>query len=168
VSARLRIHTRMALQMLAALALAFAIGMPLFHDRWSWVVLSAFIVCSGAVGRDDAVRKGVQRVAGAICGTLLSATFVQVAIPGGDYGYAAVVFAVLFIGMWLREWNYACWAACSTMIFALLQGSQGAAPLPLFGERVLCIVIGALCAIASVSFVFPISREALERRRRKR
>ncbi|HXW76080.1 MAG TPA: hypothetical protein VEJ20_01585, partial [Candidatus Eremiobacteraceae bacterium] len=64
------IATRMAAQMLVALALAFAIGMLLFPMHWPWVVLSAFIVCSGAVGRGDAIHKGLLRLAGAIGGTL--------------------------------------------------------------------------------------------------
>lgn len=113
------------------------------------------------------MRKGVQRVAGAIGGTFISALVAHVVLPGG-VATAAIIFAVLFVGMWLREANYAIWAACTTLIFALLQGTQGAPPLTLFGTRVLCIVIGALCAIAAVSFVFPFSREALERRRRRR
>jgi uncharacterized membrane protein YccC len=166
MNATLKPNTRMALQMLVALALAFAIGMPLFHLRWPWVVLSAFIVCSGAVGRDEAVRKGAQRIAGAIGGALLASGLAHVVMP--PVLSAVAIFAVLFVGMWLRDWNYAAWAACTTLIFALLQGGEGTSPLQLFGTRVLCIAIGALCAVAAVTFVVPFSREALERRRRRR
>ncbi|HEY3677026.1 MAG TPA: hypothetical protein VGK84_13645, partial [Candidatus Tumulicola sp.] len=63
---------RMALQMLVALALAFAIGMTFFRLHWAWVVLSAFIVTSGAIGRGDALYKALLRVAGAIAGTLVA------------------------------------------------------------------------------------------------
>ncbi len=118
------VPTRMALQMLVALALAFAIGMFAFPQHWSWVVLTAFIVCSGAVGRGDAIYKGLLRVGGAIGGTLIAAILSRVAMPNGTVS-AAVIFVVLFFGIWLRTVNYAYWAACATLIFALLQGSQG-------------------------------------------
>ena len=43
--------TRMALQMAAGLALSFAIGFLWFGTRWSWIVLTAYIVASGNRGR---------------------------------------------------------------------------------------------------------------------
>ena len=158
------IATRMGLQMLTALVLAFAIGMLLFPGHWFWVVLTAFIVCSGAVGRGDAVHKGVLRLAGAIGGAVVAALAAYIAFPN-PAAYAAAVFFVLFIGIWLREINYGYWAACATLIFALLQGSHDAAIVPLLGARVVCIVIGALCAVAATWFVYPIRTEQLVRRR---
>jgi uncharacterized membrane protein YccC len=161
--AKLSAHTRMAAQMFVALALAFAIGMPLFHEHWSWVVLTAFIVCSGAVGHGEATRKGLLRVGGAIGGTLVAALVSRIPLTGVEN--AAVIFVVLFFGIWLREKNYAYWAACATLLFALLQGSAGVDPLPLFAVRVLAIIVGALCGIAAVAFVLPFSAEQLARRR---
>ena len=158
------VPTRMALQMLVALVLAFAIGMFAFPKHWSWVVLTAFIVCSGAVGRGDAIYKGLLRVGGAIGGTLVAALLARVAMPNGAVN-AAIIFVVLFFGIWLRTVNYAYWAACATLIFALLQGSQGTDAGPLFALRVLCIVVGALCAIVATWFVYPIRTELLVRRR---
>lgn len=153
----------MALQMLVALALAFAIGMTALPQHWSWVVLTAFIVCSGAVGRGDAIYKGLLRLGGAIGGTLLAALISRIPLHG--VSSAAVIFAVLFFGIWLRERNYAYWAACATLIFALLQGSQGVDPLPLFALRLIAILVGALCAIAATWFVFPIRTTHVVRRR---
>jgi len=153
----------MALQMLVALALAFAVGMPLFGRHWPWVVLTAFIVCSGAVGRGEAIYKGLQRFAGAIGGTLVAALVARVALHG--IASAVVIFIVLFLGIWLREVNYAYWAACATLIFALLQGSQGVDPVPLFALRVTAIIAGTLCAIAATWFVFPMKTELVVRRR---
>ena len=160
----LHIATRMGLQMLTALVLAFAIGMLLFPEHWFWVVLTAFIVCSGAVGRGDAVHKGVLRLAGAIGGAVVAALAAYIVFPNPT-AYAAAVFFVLFLGIWLREVNYGYWAACATLIFALLQGGHDAAILPLLGARVVCIVIGALCAVAAIWFVYPIRTEQLVRRR---
>jgi uncharacterized membrane protein YccC len=39
----------MALQMAVALSAAFAAGFLVFPDHWGWCVLTAFIVCSGAL-----------------------------------------------------------------------------------------------------------------------
>src|ERR1700678_4366041 len=155
---------RMALQMLVALALAFATGMTAFRLHWLWVVLSAFIVTSGAIGRGDALYKALLRVAGAIAGTLVAGllTFVHV---GNSVEYAALIFAVLFVGIWLRQINYAYWAACATLLFALLQGPQSTPGLALFGTRVLCILIGAACGVAATWFVVPIRSSHVVRRR---
>jgi riboflavin-specific deaminase-like protein len=158
------IHTRMALQMLVALVLAFTIGTLAFPQHWSWVVLTAFIVCSGAIGRGDAIYKGALRVAGAIGGTLVAAVVSRFVPPSGVID-VAIIFVVLFLGMWLRQINYAYWAACATLIFALLQGGAGANVLPLFALRVAGVVVGALCAIVATWFVFPIRTELLVRRR---
>ncbi|HTX57301.1 MAG TPA: dihydrofolate reductase family protein [Candidatus Acidoferrales bacterium] len=161
--AALTAHSRMALQMLVALALAFAIGMPLLPQHWSWVVLSAFIVCSGAVSRGDALYKAVLRLGGAIGGTFAAAAVSRLSL-GGPLE-AALIFAALFLGLWLRERSYAYWAACATLIFALLQGSHGVDPLPLFTLRVVAISLGALCAVGATWFVFPLRTEHLIRRR---
>jgi hypothetical protein len=161
---QLPIATRMALQMLTALALAFAIGLAAFPQHWSWLVLTAFIVCSGAVGRGDAIYKGLLRLAGAIGGAFVAALVANIVFPT-PAAYAAAVFFVLFLGIWLRQINYAYWAACATLIFALLQGSQNADIVPLLAMRVLGIVIGALCGVAATWFVYPIRTEQLVRKR---
>lgn len=158
------VPAKMAWQMLVALTLAFAIGMTAFPTHWPWVVLSAFIVCSGAVGRGDALYKALLRLAGAIGGTFAAALVAHVTLPN-PMAYAAVVFVVLFAGILLRQVNYAFWAVCATLIFALLQGSHAENEAALFGLRVLCILIGALCGVAAVWFVYPTRTEQVVRRR---
>jgi hypothetical protein len=155
---------RMALQMLVALTLAFAIGMVVFRLHWPWVVLSAFIVTSGAIGRGDALYKALQRLTGAIAGTFVAEllTFVHV---GNSVAYAALIFAILFIGIWLRQVNYAYWAGCATLLFALLQGMQSSPGVALFGTRALCILIGAACGVMATWFVLPIRSSQVVRRR---
>jgi len=160
----LPVATRMALQMLVALALAFGIGFLLLPAHWSWVVLSAFIVCSGAIGRGDAIYKGILRVAGAACGTL-AAALLQAVAPRNAVEDAVLIFALLFAGIYLRAFSYAYWAACVTLVFALLQGDQHGAAFATFALRLGGIAIGALCAIAATWFVFPIRTEQVVRRR---
>ena len=161
---RLPIATRMALQMLTALGLAFAIGLWLFPTHWPWIVLTAFIVCSGAAVRGIAMHRALMRLIGAIGGTLVAALVAHIPFANPPT-YAATVFFVLFAGMALRPINYAYWAACATLLFALLQGAQGADLGPLFATRILCILIGALCAVAATSLVYPIRTELVVRKR---
>ncbi|HEY1976615.1 MAG TPA: FUSC family protein [Candidatus Baltobacteraceae bacterium] len=158
------VPVKMAWQMLVALALAFSIGMTAFAAHWPWVVLSAFIVCSGAIGRGDALYKALLRLAGAVGGTFAAAVVAHASLPNPATN-AALIFVVLFAGIWLRQMNYAYWAACATLIFALLQGSQAENETSLFGLRVLCILIGALCGVVAVWFVYPIRTEQVVRRR---
>ena len=160
----LHIAERMALQMFVALGLAFVIGMNVFPTHWAWVVLTAFIVCSGTVSRGDAVYKGLMRLGGAIGGAVLAAAMAHVALMEPVAG-AAAIFAIVFVGTWLRQINYAWWAVCATLIFALLQGPQDEAILSALGMRIACILIGALCGIAAAWFVYPIRTEQLVRKR---
>lgn len=162
--AQLHVATRMALQMLVAVGLAFVIGMPGFPEHWPWIVLTAFIVCSGALGRGDAVYKGLLRLFGSLGGAFVAAIVSYLVFPNPEV-YAAAVFFVLFIGIWVRQINYAYWAACATLIFALLQDTHGNGIVSLLAIRVLCIVIGALCGIAATWFVYPIRTEQVVRKR---
>jgi hypothetical protein len=154
------IAVRMALQMFVALTLAFGIGMTLFPEHWFWIVLTAFIVSSGTVDRGGAVYKGLLRLSGAIGGAVVAALAAYISFPDPQ-AYAAAIFLILFLGIWLRQLNYAYWAGCATLIFALLQGTHGADMAPLLEIRVLCIVIGALCGIVAVWFVYPVRTEQL-------
>ena len=157
-------HARMALQMFVALVLAFVVGALILPEHWFWVVLTAFIVCSGAVARGDAIYKALLRLGGAVAGTFAAALLALLpSFPGPVR--AATIFAVLAFAIPLRERNYAYWAAGATLIFALLRGNGGESTLMLFSERVLGIAIGALCAIAATWFVMPLRTEQIIRRR---
>lgn len=162
--------TRMALQLAIALTLAFAVGWSIFPGHDSWVVLTAFIVCSGNRGRVDVLYKSGLRVAGAIAGTLLAAGLGSL-LPMADLsGFALTVsiLVILGIGLWLRSWTYALWAFAMTLVASLLQGVIS--PLS-YGDttqlwlRVIAIVAGALCGLASSWFVLPVRSEPVVRRR---
>ena len=156
--------TRMAAQMGVALAAAFLLGHLLFPAHWAWVVLTAFIVCSGAIGRGDAAYKGVLRFGGALLGALAAAALEYVFVPHGPLA-AVLIFAALFIGTWLREANYAWWAACITLVVALLSESSGIPIGELLGQRLLAIIVGAVCGVAACWFVLPITTRSVVRRR---
>ncbi len=156
------VSSRMALQLGVALAAAFVVGFVVFPGHWGWTVLTAFIVCSGARGRGDAVYKGVLRLVGALVGTLAAAALAHVWLPTGPLE-AIVIFALLFAALVLRDVNYAYWAGAMTLILAIL-GSSVLGPGAL-GERLESILAGAICAVAAAWFVMPIRTESVIRRR---
>ncbi len=162
--AGLPVPTRMALQMTVALAASFAFGFAIFPGHWAWTVLTAFIVCSGSVGRGDAAYRGAQRLAGAVAGTLGAAALTHVWTPRG-VPEAMTLFGLLFAGLWLREVDYAYWACCMTLVLAILWNSNAGLDGGVLYLRLEAILAGALCAVAATWFVFPIHTEAVIRRR---
>ncbi len=161
--APLSVATRMAIQLAAALVAAFAVGFAFYPAHWGWAVLTAFIVCSGARGRGDAAYKGVLRLFGAFAGTIAAALLTHLWLPTG-VGEAVAIFAALYVGLWLRDINYAYWAACITLVLALL-ASNATLGIGLLELRLQAILVGAICAVAATWFVFPIRTEAVIRRR---
>ncbi|MEU6348759.1 FUSC family protein [Streptomyces sp. NPDC047072] len=149
-----RPSTRMALQMAAAVALAFVAGRLLFDDHWPWAVLTAYVAASGNRGRTDVVRKGVQRLAGACAGTLL-ATGVTAAGVTGPVS-VVLMFTVLAVALWLRPLNYAYWAAGMTTALALLLGYFGENASSLLPTRLAAIGVGAVLTVASAWWVLPV------------
>ncbi|HEY3644938.1 MAG TPA: FUSC family protein, partial [Gammaproteobacteria bacterium] len=156
--------TRMAAQMGVALVASFLLGRVLFPTHWGWVVLTAFIVCSGAIGRGDAAYKGLLRFGGALLGAVAAAGLEYVFVPHGPLA-AVLIFAALFVGTWLRESNYAWWAACVTLVVALLSESSGLPVGELLGQRLLAIAVGAVCGVVACWFVLPITTRSVVRRR---
>lgn len=156
--------TRMAIQIAIALTAAFVIGHIGFPQHWSWIVLTVYIVCFGASSRGDVLYKGLLRLAGALGGTITAALLQHLFVPHG-VETAVLIFAVLFVGICLRNINYAWWAASATLVISLLQTtglrpSSGALDL-----RLEEILIGAVCAVATAWFVLPIRTESVVRRR---
>jgi uncharacterized membrane protein YccC len=158
------VPTRMALQMAVAIAAAFGLGFALFPLHWSWTVLTAFIVCSGARGRGDAAYTGILRLAGAVGGTLAAAALTAIWAPSGS-AEATTIFVVLFLGLWLRDRSYAYWAGCMTLILALLSRTDHTVNVALLESRLAAILVGALCGVSAAWFVLPIRTEAVIRRR---
>lgn len=156
-------NTRMAVQMACAIGVSFVIGYLFFRERWSWIVLTAFIVSSGNRGRLDVAYKSVLRVVGAGAGTAI-ALLATVHVGAHDAQTVALILAAIFLGTWLRPLGYAWWALFVTLALALLQGFTGATPLILW-PRLEEIVIGALIGVGCAWFVLPVRSTAVLRRR---
>lgn len=155
--------TRMAIQMAVAIALSFVVGFVFFAERWSWIVLTAFIVLSGNRGRLDVVYKSGLRVVGAAGGTIV-ALLVSLRHDAGDPSTVALMLFAVFLGLWLRPLGYAWWALFVTIALALLQDFTGAAQ-PMLGLRLEEIFIGATIGVATAWLVLPIRSTGVLRRR---
>ncbi|MFE2066824.1 FUSC family protein [Streptomyces sp. NPDC059467] len=157
---RSRLHprpsTRMALQMAAGIAAAFALGRLLFDDHWPWVVLTAYVAASGNRGRTDVLRKGSERLIGACAGTLLATGLAAAGITG--HTAVALMFTVLAIALWLRPLNYAYWAAGMTCALSLLLGYFGQNAATVLPTRLEGIAVGAVLSVASAWWLLPVAK----------
>jgi hypothetical protein len=180
---RLPASTRMAIQMAIALAAAFVIGALVFPQHVTWVVLTAFIVCSGNRGRADVLYKSGLRIVGAAVGTIVASIGLIWLTPAHPFlqgpGLVLILLVIIGIGLWLREWTYAAWAVVMTLVITLLQGAAappaaatGAAVNASGGAeggqlwiRILAIVVGAACGVAASWFVLPVRSEGVVRKR---
>ncbi len=156
--------TRMAIQMGVALGLAFVIGRYGFSPRWTWTLLTAFIVTSGNRGRADVLHKSLLRIGGAAFGTVV-ATLVAGAFGPRDDRSIVLIFVVLAVATWLRSFSYAYWAGCITAVLALLQGYFGEVQISLLLTRLEEILVGAAIAVAVAWFVLPVRSTDVVRRR---
>ncbi len=154
----------MAVQMGLVLGAAFAVGRWGFAPRWTWTVITAFIVTSGNRGRGDVVFKGLLRLAGAAVGTA-AATLLAGAFGPRDDRSIVLIFVVLAVANWLRSFSYAYWAGCVTAVLALLQGYFGEVHDGLLLTRLEEILVGAVIAVAVSWFVLPLRTTDVVRRR---
>jgi hypothetical protein len=161
---RIPASTRMAIQMMLSLAIAFALGRAVFTPHWTWIVLTAFIVNSGNRGRGDVLHKCLQRIVGAAVGTVM-ATLIAGLFPPRDNTAIVIILVVIILGTWLRTISYAYWAGCVTSVLSLLQGYFGEGHIGLIGERLLQILIGGALAVAIAWFVLPVKSTDVLRRR---
>jgi hypothetical protein len=165
--------TRMAIQMAIALAAAFVIGALVFPEHVTWVVLTAFIVCSGNRGRADVLYKSGLRIVGAAIGTIVASIGLVSLVTAHPLLQGPVLVVVLLVilgvGLWLREWTYAAWAVAMTLVITLLQGTAIHVASGTGGERlwirILAIIVGAACGLAASWFVLPVRSEGVVRRR---
>jgi hypothetical protein len=165
-SSRLSGHTRMALQLAAALIVAFVVGRTLFPQHWNWTVLTAVIVCGGGPSRAEVVMKGASRLFGAGVGTVVAAALASV-LPGHHADTVVLIFVLLFFGFWWRETYYAVWAACVTCVTALLNSYLGTVgTTSLLATRLEAILVGAVVATIASALILPITTSAIVRRRR--
>jgi hypothetical protein len=158
--------SRMAAQLVVALAAGFLIGRHWYPDHYIWPVLTAYIVSSGNRGRADVAYKGLLRIVGAMVGTLVATWLFDGAFGAGSRGAITVLFGTLATACFLRPWSYAYWAACLTAALAILTGYFGQPSSDLLHTRLFGIAYGGLAAVVAAWIVLPVRSTDVLRRRR--
>lgn len=160
-------HTRLAAQLGVAMAAAFAAGHLAFPHRWTWTVITAFVISSPARGRGDVVHRSALRIGGAFLGAV-TGTFIAHTVAGDHPIAVIVIFCYLLIGLWLRESSYAVWAFSVTSMLAVLYTLNGERGSALLVQRPEGILLGSVCGIAAAFFVLPLHTETVMRGRAAR
>jgi hypothetical protein len=161
---RLPASTRMALQLGAALSASFVLGRILWPQHWTWVVISAFVVCSGTRGRGDVLYKGILRAGGAVAGTLAATGAGSLFGPRAD-ATVILMFAAIAAATWLRAYSYAYWAAIVTGVISLLYSWFGLSAGGPLHTRLCGLLLGAAVAVAVSWLVLPVRTGDVLRRR---
>ncbi|MEO5533827.1 MAG: FUSC family protein [Pseudolysinimonas sp.] len=155
--------TRMAIQLALAVALAWVLGLLVIPEHATSIVLSAYLVLSRNRGRADVIHTAGLRFGGALAGSLIALPVS--ALPGLDgWPVAALIVALLGIGVLLRSLSYAWWALIMTLVVTILQQELVSAPVDL-PMRVLAIAAGCLIGILVAWFVLPIRSDGVLRLR---
>jgi hypothetical protein len=156
-----RVHMWRGTRSALSMALAFVLGQWLFPDHWTWAVIAAFTIGIGTASRGEAVLKGVQRVFGAVLGTL-GATLLAAVVADRRLLSVALIMLFLALGIYLRQFNYLFWAMSITSVLALLYGLNGqTGGAHMLRERILAGLVGGACAIVPAVLLSPIRTRAL-------
>jgi Fusaric acid resistance protein-like len=161
---RLPASDRMATQLAVALGVAFAVGHWVYPDHSVWLVLTAYIVCSGNRGRGDVLHKSARRLVGALAGTVV-ATLLAGTLPAFDNRVVLALFVTLAVALVLRPLNYAFWAAGVTAMLAFLHGYFGESGTVELRDRLGGILLGAVIAVAASWWILPVRTTDVFRRR---
>jgi hypothetical protein len=160
-------QTRLTAQLAAAMAAAFAAGHLAFAHRWTWTVITAFVVCAAARSRGDVVHRSGLRIAGASVGAVTGTLVAHLVADRGPLA-VTVILGYLLAGLWLRDLTYAAWTFCVTSMLAVLYTMDGERGGALLVQRPEGILIGSACGIAAAYFVLPLRTETVLRGRAAR
>jgi uncharacterized membrane protein YccC len=157
---RASVLTRLAVQSAVAVGLGLAAGQLLFPDHWTWTALTALTLTGGARSRGDVVLRGLQRLGGALAGTVFATALAALVADRPALAVLVLVLA-LTAGAVLRELDYAWWAFCLSVVIVLLHdvaGPSGAVTGSgdVLVQRLLAILVGAGCALGPALLLRPV------------
>lgn len=152
---RLSPHTRAAIQMAVAGALAIVAGSAVSGYRYYWAALAAFFILVGTNNTGEQVRKAVYRVVGTLAGVILAVPIVGVA-GSRPWPVLAVVLVSLFAGLYLIRVNYTLMLAGITVAIAELYVEFHEFTDQLLALRLVETMVGAAAAVLAVVVVLPL------------
>jgi hypothetical protein len=160
--AGLLLTTRQAVQVGVATSLAIIAGELVSPSRWYWAVITAFLVFAGTSSRGDVLSRGWGRTIGTI-GGVLAGMGLAVLVSGSELAALLLLFACIFLGIYLVQVSPSLMAFWVSAVLALLYGLIGQFSVATLVLRIEETAVGAALGILAAYLVLPKrSREAFD------
>ena len=145
-----------------ATSLAIIVGEFISPARWYWAVITAFVVFAGTNSRGDVLSRGAQRIVGTI-GGVVAGMGLAVLVSGQYLAALLLLFACVFLALYLVRVSPALMAFWITAVLALLYGLIGAFSVETLVLRIEETAVGAVLGMLAGYFVLPKrTREAFD------
>lgn len=148
------LYNRQAVQVGVATSLAIIAGELISPARWYWAVIAAFVVFAGTSSRGDVLSRGWARVVGT-AGGLVAGMLLAFAVGGNLVGSLVLLFACVFLALYLVRISQAMMAFWITAVLALLYGVIGQFSVTTLVLRLEETVAGGVLGIVAAFVVLP-------------
>ncbi len=148
------LYTRQAVQVGVATSLAIVGGELISPSRWYWAVIAAFVVFAGTTSRGDVLSRGWQRVVGTI-GGVVAGMVLALLVGGQPLPALVLLFACMFLALYLVRISQALMAFWITAVLALLYGLIGQFSVETLVLRIEETAVGAALGILAAFLVLP-------------
>jgi uncharacterized membrane protein YccC len=142
------------IQVTLACAVALELGFLVSPTRWSWAVLSAFIVFANTKSRADAAVRALERSAGTLAGLaggVLVATLLRESVIAAAIGIV-IAFA---LSIYFQAVSASLNLLLSTIALVLLYGMMGMFTPNILALRLGETVVGSVAAVLAAFAIFP-------------
>jgi len=150
----LRLTTRQAIQVGVATSLAIIAGELLSPARWYWAVITAFLVFAGTSSRGEVLSRGWGRIVGTI-GGVVAGMGLALLVSGNQLTALVLLFACIFIAIYLVQISPAMMAFWVTAVLAILYGLIGQFSVATLVLRIEETALGAALGILASYLILP-------------
>jgi len=148
-------EVRQAVQASAAAAVSAGLGALLSSQRWSWAVMTAFIVTTGAASREEGVIKGLQRLVGTIGGFGAGMGLGYLFGDNQPLNLGALLVCI-FLAYYASQQAYGLMSFFITAMLALLFGYSDSFKPELMILRLEETAVGAISGVFALLVILPI------------
>ncbi|MDQ4119604.1 MAG: FUSC family protein, partial [Actinomycetota bacterium] len=148
------LYNRQAVQVGVATSLAIVAGELISSARWYWAVIAAFIVFAGTSSRGDVLSRGWARVIGT-AGGLVAGMLLAFLVGGNVVASLVLLFACVFLALYLVRISQAMMAFWITAVLALLYGVIGQFSVGTLVLRLEETVVGGVLGMLAAYLVLP-------------
>ncbi|OLL87747.1 hypothetical protein Ae263Ps1_4802 [Pseudonocardia sp. Ae263_Ps1] len=148
------LHTRQAVQVGVATSLAIVVGELISPARWYWAVIAAFVVFAGTASRGDVLSRGWARAVGT-AGGVVAGMLLALLVAGNLVASLLLLFACVFLALYLVRISQAMMAFWITAVLALLYGVIGQFSVETMLLRVEETVVGGALGMLAAYLILP-------------